>query len=236
MYGLLDDVLERLKKAEIEEIRILPLFPQYASASTASVLEKVMNIVKSWQSIPSIQFKNYFYNDENFIDSFVTLGKRYLDKEKYDHIIFSFHGLPERQIKAGDYANVCEFGSCCETITEKNQYCYRAQCFQTAYMIAKKLGLSKDDFTICFQSRLGRTPWVKPYTDLKIKELADRGFKKLLAFSPSFVSDCLETSYEISHEYDKLFKSYGGEKVQLVESLNSEEFWIEGLKNIVEKM
>ena len=236
-YGTpsIESALNNFKTSGVSSIIVLPLFPQYASASTASVIEKIMNIVKKWQIIPSIEFKNYFYNDNNYIEVCSEIGKKYLVSEKYDHILFSFHGIPERQIKAGDYDNVCNFGTCCESITAQNQYCYRAQCFQTAYLIANKLGIEKKDFTISFQSRLGRTPWIKPYTDHIIKEFANKGYKKILVFCPSFVSDCLETSYEVSFEYHELFKSLGGEKVQLVESLNSNPIWIEALKNIVIK-
>lgn len=228
----LEEALLKLKYAGLESIYVLPLFPQYASASTASVIEKVMDIVKKWQTIPSVKIKSYFYNDENYLNACAEVGKKYLE-EKYDHILFSFHGIPERHIKAGDQQNFCNFGSCCETINERNQYCYRAQCFQTAYSIAQRLGLAKTDFSISFQSRLGKTPWIKPFTDLVIKEYAEKGFKKILVFCPSFVSDCLETSYEVSIQYGELFKSMGGTKVQLVESLNEHPSWINALQKMV---
>lgn len=228
----LESTLAKFKGNAYDSIKVIPLFPQYASASTASVIEKVMNIVKKWQVIPSIDFKSYFYNDENYLHACAEVAKKYF-QEKYDHILFSFHGIPERQIKAGDETNYCQFNSCCETINEKNKLCYRAQCFQTAYKLAEKLNIDKKDYTICFQSRLGRTPWIKPYTDFIIKEMAEKGHKKLLVFAPSFVSDCLETSYEISVEYDTLFKSHGGEKVQLVESLNNHEVWVEALEKMI---
>lgn len=228
----LEKALNVFKGNKYDYVKVIPLFPQYASASTASVIEKIMSIVKNWQTIPSLDIKSYFYNDENYINANVEVAKKYLT-EKYDHILFSFHGIPERQIKAGDNNNYCQFNSCCETINEKNQFCYRAQCFQTAFSIAEKLNIDKKDYTICFQSRLGRTPWIKPYTDHIIKEMADKGYKKLLVFAPSFVSDCLETVFEVSVEYDLLFKSYGGEKVQLIESLNNHEVWIDALEKMV---
>lgn len=230
----IDQALKKLKNPMYESIKVIPLFPQYASASTASVIEKIMNIVKSWSSIPDIKFKSYFYDDINYLDACAEVAKKYMD-EKYDHYLFSFHGIPERQIKAGDDYNYCSFGSCCETINEKNQFCYRAQCFQTAYGIAERLNIKKENYSISFQSRLGRTPWIKPYTDFVIKEMAEKGYKKILVFSPSFVSDCLETVYEVSVEYDTLFKTHGGEKVQLVESLNNHPAWIDALEKIVLK-
>lgn len=226
----IEKALETFKNYQIDDLKIIPLFPQYASASTASVIEKLMSVMSSWQNIPSLKIKSHFYDNEHFINSFVEIGKRYLN-ETYDHILFSYHGLPERQLKAG--SDYCNFGSCCETINEKNQFCYRAQCFQTTYLIAEKLGFSKEQFSISFQSRLGKTPWIQPYTDETIKGLAKKGVKKLLVFAPSFVSDCLETTFEIGQEYQKLFKEHGGEKIQLVDSLNAEEIWIESLKKII---
>lgn len=230
----LEKALEKFKSNQYESLLVLPLFPQYASASNASVIERVMNLIKGWPVIPSLKFISYFYNEDGFIRSFIEIGKTY-KPEDYDHVLFSFHGLPERQIKAGDNYDYCKFNSCCETINEKNQYCYRAQCYQTAYLIADKLGLKKEDFSVSFQSRLGKTPWIKPYTDFHLKELAEKGYKKLLVFSPSFVSDCLETIYEIGVDYEKQFRSYGGEKLQLVESLNGNEIWINALKQIIIK-
>lgn len=225
--------LEKMQKSGVNSIKIVPLYPQYASASNSSTIEKVLDLIKNWQSIPSIEILSYFYDNSHFVDTFVDIGKKYLAQDKYDHILFSFHGVPERQIKKADMFGACNLGSCCEKITEKNQFCYRAQCHQSAYLIAEKLGLEKKDFSISFQSRLGKTPWIKPYTDETIEEFGKKGYKKVLVFSPSFVSDCLETSYEIAHEYNELFKKFDGEKIQLVESLNDNPMWVEALKNIV---
>jgi ferrochelatase len=158
--------------------------------------------------------------------------------DSYDHILFSYHGLPERQIKKasehyGD--NSCFIGTCCESITEKNQYCYRANCFKTTQLIAQKLNLPKEKYTICFQSRLGRSEWIKPYTDQILKDRAAKGNKKILAFSPAFVADCLETIYEITEEYNHSFKQYGGEKIELVPSLNSNDNWVDAIEKMVLK-
>ena len=228
----IEKALKKFKHSEFKEIKVIPLFPQYASASTATVTERIMDVVKKWTVIPSIEFKTHFYDNEDYLNACAEIGKKYLS-ESYDHFLFSFHGIPERQIKAGDYDNACSFDSCCEKISGKNQYCYRAQCFQTAYSIAGKLGFSKENYSISFQSRLGKTPWIKPYTDHILKDFADKGYKKILVFCPSFISDCLETSYEVSVEYDNLFKSLGGTKIQLVESLNANPLWIQTLKNMV---
>ena len=143
----LDAALDKFKGNAYDSIKVIPLFPQYASASTASVIEKVMRIVKDWQVIPSINFQSYFYNNENYLHACTEVAKKYFT-EKYDHILFSFHGIPERHIKAGDETNYCQFGTCCETITEKNKMCYRAQCFQTAYKLAERLNIDKKFYNL----------------------------------------------------------------------------------------
>ena len=156
-----------------------------------------------------------------------------MQKGDYDHFVFSYHGLPERQIRKGSVGDQCQLGSCCEAFHDRNRFCYRAQCFQTTRLVAQKLGIPKDKYTVCFQSRLGSDPWVKPYTEDVLKELAHSGRKKVLAFSPAFVSDCLETTIEVGEEYYEEFLEEGGEQWDLVPSLNVEPSWVECLKKLV---
>ncbi len=228
----IESVLEKFKKPVYKNLVVLPLFPQYASASTGSVHEKIMDIISSWQVIPEIRFINSFCDHPGFIKAFSKIGKD-LSPEKHDHILFSFHGLPERQIKKADPFGECLSQNCCDMLTEKNAYCYRAQCFQTARKISEALAIPKDKYTICFQSRLGKDPWIKPYSDFIIKERAEKGDKKLLVFAPAFTSDCLETIHEIGVEYHELFREHGGEEIKLVSSLNEDATWIEAMKEIV---
>jgi ferrochelatase len=150
-------------------------------------------------------------------------------------VLFSFHGLPERQIKKADNHDYCLKENCCSSHNEKNYFCYRAQCFSTARLLAEELNISEEKYTICFQSRLGKDPWIKPYSDDVIRQRAEAGDKKLLVFAPAFVSDCLETLYEIRVEYDELFKEHGGEKAELVESLNDSPRWIKAMEQIILK-
>ena len=227
----IESALEKFRSPAFRKIKIVPLFPQYASASTGSVHEKVMDIVSKWPVVPELEFINSYCNDSNYIHAFSEIGKKY-KPEDYDHVLFSFHGLPERQIKKADAGDHCLKENCCASLGDSNAFCYRAQCYETARHIARNLNISFEDYTVCFQSRLGKTPWIKPYSDVVIEELAKKGKKKLLVFSPAFTSDCLETLYEIAVEYDALFKKYGGEKVQLVESLNDHPLWIEALASI----
>jgi ferrochelatase len=228
----LDDVLEKFRVAKIEKLIVFPLFPQYSSAANGSVVERTMEIMKKWEVIPEVEFIGSFYQDKGFIEAFVKCGMKY-DHKNFDHILFSFHGLPERQILKADQSNRCLTENCCSAITEKNMHCYRAQCHATARSIAGELNIPTDKYTVCFQSRLGRTPWIKPYSDFVIKERAEKGDKKLLIFAPAFVSDCLETIYEIGIEYDTLFRDHGGEKVVMVESLNDSARWIDAMRDII---
>ena len=226
------DALAKFSKMNPDKIIVLPLFPQYASASTGSVHEKIMSIISIWHVIPEIKFINSFCNDRGFIHAFSEIGKKY-SPENYDHILFSFHGLPERHIKKADGSGDCLKDNCCAILEHKNSSCYRAQCFETARCLAKSLNIAFENYTVCFQSRLGKTPWIKPYSDHVIKELAKKGKKNVLVFAPAFVSDCLETIYEIGIEYDELFKKHGGNKIQLVESLNDHPAWIDAMKELV---
>lgn len=222
--------LDELKSENVSEIKVIPLYPQYASSSTGSTIENVMDIVKKDLTIPPMSFVSSFCNLPTLINGFAENAEKYLSQEKYDHIVFSYHGLPERHLKKGDGNNHC-FGAsnCCRQLTEKNQLCYRAQCFETTKHIVKALNISEGDYTIAFQSRLetrAKDPWIKPYSDIVITDLAKNGAKKVLVFSPAFVTDCLETTIEIGVEYQELFEEYGGEKIQLVESLNGNAEWL----------
>lgn len=225
--------LENLMKEKVKSIHVIPLFPQYASATTGSVIDKVMEITKNWQIIPEIKFTAQFLEDELFIETIVNQGKKLMEMENYQHFIFSYHGLPERQIKKGSVDDYCRLGSCCNSYHKKNQFCYRAQCFQTTRQIAEKLEIPKEEYTVCFQSRLGKDPWIKPYTEDVLKDLAEQGVKKVLAFSPAFVSDCLETTIEVGETYQEDFLEAGGEKWDLVPSLNVDPTWVKCLQRMI---
>jgi ferrochelatase len=226
-------VLAHFKDKGFKQLIVIPLYPQYASASSGSTVEEVMKVISSWEVIPEIRLVSQFFDHPLFIRSFVEIGREYMARERFDHYLFSYHGLPEHQILKSSCADYCRLGECCSVFSGKNRYCYRAQCFETTRLLVKELGIKKEDYTVCFQSRLGKTPWIKPYTDEVIKGLAGRGIKRVLTFSPAFVADCLETTIEIGVEYKKLFLEHGGEYWQLVESLNVHPRWVECLKQIV---
>ncbi|GAA4399976.1 ferrochelatase [Nibrella viscosa] len=230
----IDAGLAKFQRLGLTDIIVIPFFPQYASATTGSVYQKVMDVVKDWQIIPRIEFVNSFLDHPKFIQGFVQLGRKYMAEYNYEHFIFSYHGLPERQIRKGDVTSeVCRLGDCCSSLHAMNQYCYRAQCFETTRRLVRELGIPEGRYTTCFQSRLGNDPWIKPYTEDTIKDLAQKGIKSVLAFSPAFVADCLETTIEVGEEYKELFEENGGKHWQLVESLNDSPIWIETLADLV---
>jgi ferrochelatase len=222
--------LEKMKTELVESIKVIPMFPQYASASSGSVIQSVMEILSKWPTVPPVSFVNSFHNHELVIETFAENARKY-QPEIYDHILFSFHGLPERQLLKCDHTgNYClKKEKCCESLNDINKFCYSAQGHDTARLIAEKLQISRENYTVCFQSRLGKEPWVQPYTTDVLKKLAAEGKKRLLVFSPAFVADCLETLYEITVEYHEEFRALGGEHVQLVESLNDNPKFITAL-------
>lgn len=227
----LPNVLEEMRKKNYDEIIVLTMFPQYASASTGSAVEEVMRVVRKWWVIPEMKFLCQYYDHPTFIDAIVERGKAY-KRGDYDHILFSYHGLPERQVDKVHPGGTCSDYRCEHEINAENKFCYRATCYATTRMIAEKLGLQKEDYTVCFQSRLDKK-WLKPFSDEVVEECARKGMKKLLVFSPAFTADCLETIVEIGEEYQEIFEEHGGEKVQLVESLNDSGLWIQCLKELV---
>lgn len=228
-----ESVLKNMLAQHVSELIIVPLFPHYASASTGSVYEEVMRVLSKVQGIPKLRFVNSFYDHPDFIASIMARGKEH-KLEDYDHVLFSYHGLPVRQLVKADLGNHCNKAKdCCLTISDKNQHCYSAQCHATTKALVKELGLVEGQYTTCFQSRLGKEPWVEPYTTNVLQQRADAGDKRLLVFCPAFVADCLETTIEVSVEYMEEFEEMGGEHVQLVDSLNGHPRWVSGLKNII---
>lgn len=227
------DVLEKMRAKNYAEIVVLPMFPQYASASTGSAFDEVMRVTRQWWVIPSIRYVSQYYDHPVFIQAFVERAKAH-NLADYDHILFSYHGLPERQVEKVHPGLSCADCNCHTDIElpPEKQFCYRATCYATTRLLARQLGLSSKDYTVCFQSRLDQK-WLKPFSDEVVAECAKKGMKKILVFSPAFTADCLETVIEIGEEYQEIFHEHGGEKVQLVESLNDHPLWIECLKQLV---
>ncbi|MEM9549038.1 MAG: ferrochelatase [Bacteroidota bacterium] len=230
----IERAFKNLKDAFVDEIIVFPLFPHYASATTGSVHEEVMRLLQKEQVIPSIKMINSYHDNREMIEVFAENARKH-DMDKMDHVLFSFHGVPQRHMKKADptkeHCVVKE--DCCSTLCDANKFCYSAQCHATAHLIAAELGLPKEKYTICYQSRLGRDPWMQPYTTDTLKERREAGDMNLLVFSAAFVADCLETTIEISDEYQEEWEEMGGEHLYLVESLNDHPKWIKAVANMI---
>jgi protoporphyrin/coproporphyrin ferrochelatase len=227
--------LEKLAAAQAGRLIVLPLFPQYSSAATGSAIERVYDVIGSaWNVTPATTVEP-FYDDPGFISAFTVVAKRQLDTFRPDFVLFSYHGLPERHMRKSDLSgqHCLQRPDCCEAIVPANRHCYRAQCFATTRALAFTLGLGASNHSVSFQSRLGRTPWIRPYTDLVLPELAQAGHKRLAVLCPAFVADCLETLEEIGIRAREQWRGLGGEELLLVPSLNAEPTWIETVARMV---
>ncbi len=207
------NMLSHLEKCS--KLVVIPLFPQYASATTGSIVQQVMQELKSKKFIPSLSIIHQFADHPAYIDALIARAQDY-SLENYDHIVISFHGLPEKHLNVEDPAN-----------------CYLAHCHLNAQAMIKKLILPKERYTICFQSKLGKGSWIKPATDQVLRRLRKEGCEKVLVFCPSFVADCIETVHEIGIEYRKEFIDAGGKRLDYVESLNDHPRWIDALYQMV---
>ncbi|UII26495.1 ferrochelatase [Fulvivirga maritima] len=229
----IEKALTSLRKKNVERIIVFPLFPQYASATTGSVVQKVMSIISKWNIIPSIDFINSYHTDSRYINLFTEKVATDIDYYKPDHVLFSYHGIPERHLKNIQKQDneKCAWPNCsCGKKSENKPYCYRSACFKTSELIAQKIDTP---FSTSFQSRLGKDPWIQPYTDDTIIHLIEEGVKNLLVVSPSFVADCLETTLEIGEEYRELFLSNGGKKFHFTRSLNDDDDWAKAIYDII---
>lgn len=230
----IESALENLRSKSVSEIIAIPLYPQYASSSTGTAVEELLRCIQNWEVTPTLKVINKFYDRQEFYEAWKENVKD-LDFSSFDHILFSYHGLPERQIfKAGKHygRNTCKIGECCNKITTVNQYCYRANCYETTRRLVGLLKIPEGKYTTAFQSRLD-DKWLKPYSDKVVEELAKNGCKNLLVFSPAFVADCLETIHEIGTEYREIFEHAGGKHFEWVKSLNDNDTWVKSLIKII---
>ena len=225
----IDTALDRFHAEGIARIRVLLLFPQYSSSAWGSAAQAVQEAAIRRVNVPALDFVPPFFADSGFLDALAANARRTLQEFEPEHTLLSFHGIPERQARASEVTPGHCLGSerCCQEPGRNLAGCYRAQCFATALGIRERLGLSETDGEVVFQSRLGRTPWIRPYFDERVRELARAGVRRLLVLSPSFVADCLETLEEIGMRAEEEFRACGGEALRLVPSLNSEPGWVQ---------
>jgi ferrochelatase len=221
--------MKNLYDKGVDDLYIIPLYPQYAMSTTETVIEKVKEIQNKYFQNLKLSFLNPFYNNPEYIDSISNVIKTNLPDE-FDTLLFSYHGLPERHIYKTDPFKGCEIGNCCfKDSIPSHDFCYRHQCYKTTELIVKKLNLPSEKVKVSFQSRLLNDPWLKPYTNETLEELAKNGKKKIAVVTPAFVSDCLETLEEIAMEGKEEFIHAGGESYTYIPCLNENEQWVNNL-------
>lgn len=233
----IESAIEKLKQQGVTDLAVVPLFPHYAMSSYESAVERVAVVAKKMAPGMSLEVVPPYYDDPDYIESLVASAADLLAQD-YDHLLFSFHGIPERHLQksdpAGGHQEIPE-GYCCEEGDPSFPTCYRAQCFKTMDAFVKKAGIPKEKYSHSFQSRLGREPWLKPYTDHVIDELPGKGIKKLLVICPVFISDCLETIEEIGMRGKEDFVKAGGESLELIPCLNEHPRWLDALETITKR-
>ena len=232
-YGnpAIDDVLAQISEQNYSELIVVPLFPHYASSTTGTAVAEVMRWLRQQDVVVPVRFVGQFFNHKAFVGAVVQrIAEHHV--ETYDHLLFSYHGLPVKHVERTHPGFACQQLNCTLQYGSANRYCYHAACYETSRLIARELNLSEDQYSVAFQSRLGHQ-WLEPYSDQTIQSLARKGVKKLLVVSPAFVADCLETTVEIGIEYRDLFISSGGEVLTLVESLNDSSLWVNALHQLI---
>jgi ferrochelatase len=226
--------IKRLYKRGCHRVIFFPLFPQYSSAATGSAILAVQRAFQSFADYFTLNICTSFYDEPAFYETVAALGRESIEKFSPDFVLFSYHGLPERQLtKSGCEEGRCDRQRSCLIQQPDLEHCYRAQCFKTTELIANALGLDKQIYDTSFQSRLGKTVWVQPYTDEILNQLKAKGVKRLLVFSPSFVVDCLETLEELAMRLREQWMSMGGDDLQLVPALNADPRWVTAFADMV---
>lgn len=213
--------------SDCQKIIIIPLYPHYSSAASGSAIEEALNVLKAKEVIPTLSVLSQFYQEPDYIEAQSNFIKPMLANDH--HLLFSYHGIPERHIKKSGCSMVCN--SPCPS--DANPNCYRAQCYESSKAIAERLNLSTEQFSTSFQSRLGKTPWIKPYTDELLVELAERGVRNLTVTCPSFVADCLETIEEIGMRAKEEWLKLGGQQFKLIPAMNNDLLWSRALSRII---
>jgi ferrochelatase len=227
--------LDSLRAAGVDRIVVFPLYPQYSSAATGSSVEKVFEEAGKRWNTPYLQVIPPFFDHPAFIDAAAAAARPVLDEIDPEKVFLSFHGLPEQQCRKSDEKgdHCLAVADCCERIVDANRNCYRAQCFATAQALADRLEIPEEKRVICFQSRLGRTPWIRPYTDEVLAEEARSGVRRAVILSPAFVADCLETVEELGIRGVEQWREAGGETLGLAPAVNADDLWVQAAIRIV---
>ena len=226
--------VRKLAAQGVDDLLLIPLFPHYAMSSFETAVERVREVARKIAPQMRVEVQPPFYKDVGYIAALVTSAQEFLKKD-YDHLLFSYHGLPERHLKKSDPtgSHCLATGNCCEVASPAHATCYRAQCFQTTAAFVQHAGVPREKYSVSFQSRLGKDPWLKPYTDFELERLAKEGVKKLLVICPAFVADCLETIEEIGIRGRETFMQAGGQEFAQIPCLNEHPLWIETLEGMI---
>lgn len=228
-YGsmTIKDGMQKLVDQGVTDLLVIPLYPQFAMATTETINVKVTELQEQYFPNLTVESLPAFYNRDAYIKVLANSIKSSLVGVDYEHLLFSYHGVPERHIRKSDITKShCKIdGSCCVTPSKAHEFCYRHQCFETTRRVAEYLNLEPDTYSTSFQSRLGFDPWLQPYTDRTIEKLGLKGVKKMAIVTPAFVSDCLETLEEIAMEGEEIFHEVGGKEFTTIPCLNENEDW-----------
>ncbi|PKL85596.1 MAG: ferrochelatase [Ignavibacteriae bacterium HGW-Ignavibacteriae-1] len=227
----LEKLIKSNKFQKYSEVIFIPLFPQYASSTTGTVIELIYKSLANRDVIPKINVISQFYDHPEFINCFADNISKF-NVNEYDFVIFTYHGLPLSHINRVHPEILESSCNCQNEFPEHGQYCYKACCFETTRLLLKKTGIAPEKSITSFQSRL-TNKWLKPFSDEVIIEYAKQGKKRGLIVAPSFTTDCLETIVELGIDYDELFQSHGGEKLDMVPSLNDNDLFVQFLKKLV---
>ncbi|MGY2042600.1 ferrochelatase [Pseudomonas pergaminensis] len=233
----IESVLTRLAAQGIRKVTLAPLYPQFADSTVTTVIEEAKRVVRDKKLSVQFSILQPFYDQPEYLDALAASFRSYVEQD-YDHLLLSFHGLPERHLTKLDPTGQHCFkdADCCKNASpEVLKTCYRAQCFSVARDFAERLGLPEDKWSVAFQSRLGRAKWIEPYTEARLEALAKQGVKKLLVMCPAFVADCIETLEEIGDRGLEQFREAGGEELVLVPCLNDDPQWAKALNTLCER-
>ncbi len=229
--------LQELVDKGVDEVLLFPLYPQFAMATTETITVLAEELRQQYFPNITIESVPAFYNKPDYIEVLSNSIKNHLKNKQIDHLLFSYHGVPERHIRKSDVTKShCKIdGSCCVTPSEAHKFCYRHQCLEVTRLVAKKLDLKENTYSTSFQSRLGFDPWLLPYTDRTIERLGKQGIKNMAIATPAFVSDCLETLEEIAMEGQEIFHEMGGQDFTTIPCLNDDVAFVDLLSNWINK-
>jgi ferrochelatase len=230
------EALRKLVGQGVDELLLIPLFPHYAMSSYETAAVRVKEVARKIAPRMRVEVQPPYFKDPDYIAAMVASAGDFLKKD-YDYLLFSYHGIPERHVKKSDPTgcHCLANENCCENTSPAHATCYRAQCFQTTAAFVKYAGIPGEKYSVSFQSRLGKDPWLKPYTDFEFERLARQGVKKLLVICPAFVADCLETIEEIRIRGRETFLQAGGTELTQIPCLNEHPLWVETLERMAKK-